>query len=172
MSVPSPECESVTPPASLLTSTGAACISTRSTPNCPSIGPHQTSVPRTARAATGVFTLMSFLRISLSLPVAKRKAATPVFECKLAGTFIWVVNIAIDRDPCVLSDSQRGTVTKGHFEAPLWPGAKLIVHAHRRAYDGSFTTNLCRTLNFVDRAYFGARGSKHSKVGLETKKEN
>src|SRR5262249_3579365 len=75
---PSPVCASLRPPASLCTSSLLLCTS--STPNRPSMGPHQKSVPRTAIAAAGADTLIFLLRISLILPVANRKAATPVLS--------------------------------------------------------------------------------------------
>ena len=68
--------------------------------------------------------------------------------------------------------SKSGTVAKSDLKPSLRAGTKLIIHMHGRAYDGDFGTNLCRTLNFVDRADLGAHASKHTTVWHETKKEN
>ena len=54
----------------------------------------------------------------------------------LANIPFRVIDIAIDDDARLLPEREQGIVAKGDLQAPLGPGAKLVLHMHRRPDDG------------------------------------
>ena len=99
------------------------------------MGPPQKSVPRTASAANGVATVIFLSCISLSLPVASRKAAALVLSASSPTLFIGIKDVAIDHDFGVFAKRELGVVAKRHFEMRFRARAELVIRLHRRAYD-------------------------------------
>src|SRR5262245_33868558 len=106
ISVPYPGRESITAPYRLLTPTFPL---SNSTPYCPSMGPAQKSVPRTAIAALGDVTIIFFWLTCSILPPTKPTAP------RLAFNLRWLYNVG-DAAHGLGGASNRGRTEKNKGE--------------------------------------------------------